>query len=452
MGKAIKTLAARALLAGLIALSSALPAAAQALIRDAEIERTLRRISDPIFRAAGLNPSSVNLYIIQNRELNAFVAGGQNIFIHTGLITKLETMPELQAVIAHETGHIIGGHLNRKLDMMRGTATVTGLATILAVAAAAATGSGDAAAAAMAGSQQVMQRNLLANNRAQEAAADQASLRIMTAAGIDASAALKVQDLFRGQEILSMRRADPYAQTHPMSSDRIRYMENGVANQPVMPPPDPDLVYWHKRMQAKFNGFLLHPNTALKRVPRGDTGEFATLTRAIAYHRLPDAAKSMAAIDALIDARPDDAYYHELKGQFLLENGKAAAAVTAYRRALDLAPDTPLIMAGLGRALVALDTRAADTEALGLLETARRKDPGDTVALHNLARAYARTGQMGMASLVTAERYALMTRLRDAHLHATRAAAALPPGSPGARRAQDIITMAERLNSEGRNR
>lgn len=413
---------------------------ARGLIRDAEIEATMLRVTAPIFRAAGLSPSQVKIYIVDAPRMNAFVAGGNNIFINTGLLRRLKTLDQLRSVIAHEAGHITGGHLAIRGGVVRQARGVAAIGILVALAAAAA-GSGEAALAAGAGSAELARRGVLAHSRADEAAADQAGIRYMIAAGADPRAALEVMRLFEGQDILSNRRVDPYVRTHPLWSERIRYLRDRVANAPKPKAPDRADAYWHGRMVAKFDGFIGSPQRVLRQY-KGVNTEAGALARAVAYHRLPNIRRAMREVDALIKARPKDPFYRELKGQFLLENGKAAEAVKQLRQAAALAPKEGLILGELGRALVALDTPKATNEALGILQKSRGLDPANPRTLRNLALAYGRVGRTADAALATAQRFALQGRLRDASVHARRAAAAFPEGSAGWRQAQDILRAA----------
>jgi predicted Zn-dependent protease len=259
----------------------------------------------------------------------------------------------------------------------------------------------------------------------------------MAAAGVDPTAMVRLMELFRGQEAVTPGRQDPYVRTHPLWRDRLRAIE-AAAGQPSGRGTDPETAYWYGRAVAKLRGFLNSPGWVLRRVGN-DPGELATLSRAIAFHRQPDVSRAMSEIDRLIAMRPEDPYYHELRGQILLESNNAAGAVAAYAEAVRLAPREPLIRAGLGRAQLAAGDAVA---ARDTLEAARARDARDPRLLRDLGMAYARTGQNGMASLVTAERYALAGRWQDAVLHAQRAMGLLPPGSTGWRRADDIVAAA----------
>ncbi|WP_245824404.1 M48 family metalloprotease [Pseudoruegeria aquimaris] len=425
-------------------------ARAQSLIRDAEIERSLKELARPLITAAGLSPSRVRIMVINDSSLNAFVIDSRHVFLHSGLIMRMKEPAQLQAVIAHELAHIANGHLTQRA-LNLGAARSAGMMGLLLSAAAAAAGAPDAAAGIAMGSQQSALRVFLKHTRAEEASADQSALRFMAAAGVDPNAMVEVLNIFRGQEALSSGRRDPWASSHPLTTDRLRAVRGYAASAKPREGNDAASAYWFARTQAKMQGFLRNPNSVLRRVKKSDTSEIALLTKAVAYHRMPNRKLAYANIDALIAKRPKDPYYRELKGQILLENGEAAAAAQAYAQAVNLAPDQPLILAGYGRALLAQNTAESNRKALQVLEKARSRDSQDPRMLRDLAVAYARAGNNGMASLATAERYALSGRMRDAGTHATRAAGLLPRGTSGWNRAQDVIRASELAAKAKRN-
>lgn len=425
-------------------------AQAQGLIRDSEIERTLRIIAAPIAKAAGVG--RVNIFIINSHSPNAFTTGGNNIFIHSGLIRLMTSVEMLQSVIAHEIGHITGGHITQRVANLGNVRTAIGLGAILGVLTAAA-GGGKGAIGVAAATQSVAQRQFLAFSRGQESAADQSGVRYMARAGIDPSAAIEVLSIFRGQEALSISRQDAYAITHPLSSQRISDLRTFVAAyQGRASTQSPNIDYWYARSLAKFNSFIGSPKGVLRRLKRSDKGEIATLTRAIAYHRLPDKKKSMTAIKRLISMRPKDPYYQELYGQILLENRNASAAAAAYSKAVRMAPKDPQILAGLGRAQLAKNSGYSAKTALGTLKRSYARDPRNGRMLRDLGVAYAKTGNPGMASVTTAERYALASNFKQAQIHAKRAVGLLPEGTTGWRKAADILAIAERLNKGKKRR
>lgn len=430
--------------AGLAAMAAslpALPAPAAGLIRDAEIERTLKRMSAPIFEAAGFRADAIDIYILNDREVNAFVAGGANMFLNSGLLTTLETPAELQGVIAHETGHIAGGHEARRAINLR-NARGPALLGMLAGIAAGVAGAPQAGTAVIAGSQSALQRGLMQYSRGEEASADQAALLYLDRAGINPVGLQKVLQRFRGQEVLTIGNIDPFILTHPLSTERMQLIDRHVSESAGRSyPADPDLAYWHSRMRAKLSGFLDDPVQVLNKLDGKPETEPVLYARAVALYRLPALKEALAATDRLIAKRPDDPFYIELKGQILFETGHAAEAVPLYRKAVRLAPREALLEAGLGRALLALNQPDADREALDVLQEARRRDPADASALRDLATAYARADNQGMASLATAERFALTGDTENAMLQARRAAKVLPEGTPGWLRAQDILSL-----------
>lgn len=439
----MKRLSFAALLWGLGFAMLAAPASAQTMIRDAEIEYTLRRLAQPVLNAAGLSNGRVKIYVIKDSSLNAFVIDSQHMFIHSGLILKLKTPEELQAVIAHEAAHIANGHISRRLLNMQSAKTAAGLGMLLAAVAAATTGDAQAAGGIAVGTMSSAHRILLSHTRSEESSADQSGARYMARAGIDPAAMVDVLNIFRGQEALAVSRRDPYALSHPLSRDRLRAVKGYAAAFKPQGKPDPKSAYWYARTRGKLGAFIRNPKWGLREAKKTGFNDVALMMQAVSYHRTPNVKKALKAVNALIKARPNDPYAYELKGQILLESRQAKAGAAAYGKAVALAPREPLILAGYGRALLAQNTGASLKKALGVLEKARARDPQDARMMRDLAVAYAKTGNNGMASLATAERYAIQGRLEDAGLHAKRAAGLLPRGSVGWNRAQDVIRAAK---------
>lgn len=424
-------------------------AIAQGLIRDAEIERTLKRVLQPLQKSAGIGGSKVDIFIVNSRQLNAFVAGGNNIFLNTGLIRKMKNVEMLQAVMGHELAHIALGHRSARAANLASARTASGIGLAIGVAAAAAAGSSGAGAGVIAGLNESVRRSVFAFSRSQESAADRASIRYMQGAGISPKAAVDVLNIFKGQEALTVNRRDPYVLTHPLTSQRIARMKAAASSYKGSTSLQSNNIdYWYARMMVKFNGFIGNPSYNLRRIRKNEKGELETLARAIAYHRQPKPAKARREIDRLVKMRPNDPFYHELRGQILLESGNAKAAVGSYRTAARLAPKEALILGGLGHAMLAKGSGSSVQDALKVLQNAYARDPRDPKTLRNLALAYARTGQPGQASVATAERYALFSNFKQAAIHAKRAQGQLPQGTRGWLKAEDIIAIERRLNSK----
>ncbi|WP_425098284.1 M48 family metalloprotease [Tropicibacter sp. S64] len=422
-----------------VALAAPVRAAGLTLLRDADIEYGLRQLAAPILSAAGLSPSQVQMILIDDSSLNAFVADTQHIFIHSGLLMKLDSAAQLQAVIAHEAAHIANGHIARRLGNARSAKTAAGLGLLLGAAAAAVSGDPQAGFGVAMGAQSSAMRLFFSHTRAEESSADIASVRYMLRAGIDPKGAVEVQDLFRGQEALAVSRQDPYMLTHPLSRDRYRAL-NGLVAGHETGRVDPNAQYWFDRVKGKLTAFKRAPSWTLRRSKESATQDIRLMREAAAWHRQSNLKKALAAIDGAIALRQNDPYLRELKGQILLESRQFGAAVQVYGAAARMAPNDALILGGLGRAMLA---NGQFGEALQVLERARSRDFSDPRILRDLAVAYARAKQNGMASLVTAERYALGGRLEDAALHATRASGLLPRGSGPWQRAEDILIAAK---------
>lgn len=416
---------------------------AQILLRDAEIEYALRKLARPVLTAAGLNAGRIKILVIKDSSLNAFVIDNNHMFIHSGLILKLKTPEELQAVIAHEAAHIANGHISRRLANMGSAKTAAGLGILLCTIAAAASGNGKAGAGCALGAAGAAQRVFLSHTRGEEVSADQSGARYMARAGVDPQAMVDVLDIFRGQEALSASRRDPYALTHPLSRDRLRAVKGYAAAYAPQGKPDPNAAYWYARTRGKLGAFLRNSRWTQREAKKTGFADVAMMMRAVAFHRTPNAKKALREINALVAARPNDPYAHELKGQILLESRQPKAAAAAYAKAVSLAPNEALILAGYGRALLAQNTGPSIKKALQVLEKARARDPQDARMMRDLAVAYAKSGNNGMASLATAERYAIQGRLKDAGIHAKRAAGLLPRGSAGWNRAQDVLRAAK---------
>jgi len=434
-------------LMSLVLAFTAIPSKAAGIIRDPDIERGLRELAKPLIVAAGLNPNQIKILVVNDTALNAFVVDSNHIFIHAGLISKVQRAEELQAVIAHELAHIANGHIARRVTNLQTANVAARFGLLLALAVGAATGDGKAAGGLLLGTQSSASRVFLKHTRAEEASADQSALRYMARAGIDPSATIDVLKYFIGQEVLSEARMDLYIRTHPLTRDRIRAVEGYAAAYAQNAKDDPNADYWFARAKGKLTAFTRNSGWTLKQT-RGDNSEIALMRRAIAHHRASNTRKAMDAMRKLLAKRPGDPYYLDLLGQIQLESRDFAAAANTYRSAANAAPGEPLILAGYGRALVATGQSGALQEALTVMERARARDGTDPRMLRDLAVAYAKTGNPGMASLVTAERYAVLGNLKTALIHAERAVAQLPRGSRGWIRAQDVISAARVAGSE----
>lgn len=424
-------------------LASQASAFAKAGIRDAEIERILRGYSDPIFKAAGLDSKAVTIYIVNDQSLNAFVSGGQNVFLNTGMITTLDTPNELKGVIAHETGHISGSHLARGPEAAS-KAEIPMLIGMLAGVAAIAAGAPDLGMGLLIGSQSVAQREMLAYSRTQESAADQAGAKFMNATGQSPRGMMLVFDRFADQEVLSGYRQDPFIRSHPLSRDRTSALQHLVEESPYKDKADSaaDLEQY-ALMRAKLRGFIDSPEAVVNLYPVSDRSLPARYARAAAYFRSSDLTRALPEIDGLIAERPNYAYFWELKGQILVESSRPKEGVVPYRKAVELAPNEPLIRASLGAALLATEDPTVLGEAKMNLKKALADEPDNGMAWYYLADVYARTGNEEMAALATAERNFALKQYPRAMRFAERAVKKLKEGTGDWQRANDILAISQ---------
>ncbi len=431
---------------------SAAQANAQSLLRDTEIEETLREFTDPILRAGGLIPSSVDIYIVNDPSLNAFVTRGQNIFLHSGLILEADTPNQLKGVIAHETGHITGGHIVRSDYGNRSAygsiliAAGIGLAAILA-------GEGEAGALILGGSQQFGALEALSYSRVNESSADQYAFEYMDRTGQSGAGLIQFFEKFRAQEVLSQARRYPYFRGHPLSSDRIDALRERVRDSEHATSSDtPEELHKHKMMQAKLRGFLNGPAEVYSRFPLADESNPARYARAVANFKQADLRNALKEIDSLIAKEPENPYFHELKAQILYESGKGVDAIAPARRALELKPGSPLLEIALAQAT--LQTRDAGDygKAEVLLKAALQEEPTNSYAWYLLADVYERQGNTSLAKYATAERFYAIGDVASARSFAQRAQEELSRELPQWRRASDIIVVSDTQLAKKRGR
>jgi predicted Zn-dependent protease len=431
------------------------PAAAQSILRDAETEALLADMSRQIIIAAGLSPNNVRVVLINDPSINAFVAGGQIVYVHSGLIDAADSANEVQGVIAHEIGHIVGGHAVFQND---GGYTNISILSLLLGAAAMAAGAGEAGTGLLMMGQRAAIGKYLAFSRVQESSADAAGVRFINGAGISGKGMLSFFDKLTAQMhrygyYTSNPEVDPFAQTHPMSADRVENLKADLQSAPSWGKPlDPKIEQRFKRVQAKLRGYVSEPETTLRRYPASDQSAPAHYARAYAYHKsgYPDQAAAETA--ALVKSAPDDPYFLELEGQILLESGKPAEAIAPLREATRRSNNQPLIAATFGHALLATEDKANLVEAETVLRTAVARDKENPFAWMQLGTVYERKGDEPRTALATAERAHLMGDMRTALVSARSAMANLPQGSADWVRAQDISMVAQTAMDEEKRR
>ena len=416
-------------------------------IRDAEIEETIRRYATPVFQAAGLSAERIDVYLIADDTLNAFVAGGMNMFLHTGLLRRAENPTQVMGVIAHEAGHISAGHLASRRQELQATTTQMITSMLLGLGTVAATGNPAAGTAVMSLGQSLSMADLLAYTRTQEGSADQAAITYMERAGYTPQGLVEFMRILEDQEVLLSSSQDPWMRTHPLTGERVSTLAAAaeqMSNRPDLRKEAPeDLQRLHARMQAKLAGFLQPTGKTLQEFPADSDAIPDRYARAIAYYRVPELPKALELVNGLIEQKPEDPYFHELKGQMLFENGRIQEALPAYQKALDLAPEQPLIRMGLAEVQLQTNDRELTEQALANARRVVGTEPRNAFAWRLVGIAHGRLGDKGEAALALAEYAINRGDLRQAIGQAQRAQQILQKHSPGWLRAQDIERTAK---------
>jgi len=436
--------AAAIVLAPMAASAQGLP-----LIRDAEAEQLLRDYTRPILRAAGLEKQNIQMVIINEPSFNAFVADGRRIFVNTGAIMQSETPNQIIGVLAHETGHLAGGHLAKIREQLANAQTQLIIAMLLGAGAlvagaksgGATSGLTQAGAAAIQAPQEMIRRNLLSYQRQQEENADRAGVKYLTANGQSARGMYETFKRFTSDSMFAARGADPYLQSHPMPFDRVQALEGLARSSPYWDKKDdPALQLRHDMVRAKISAFMERPDTVYRRYPSSNNSLPARYARAIVTYRHGDLRSAIAQIDALIHEQPNNPYFYEVRGQAMLEGGRPVEAIAPLRKAVQLSNNAPLIEMLLGQALVASNDKAYTDEAIAILRAAVARETEAPIGYSQLAMAYGRKGDYAQADLASAQAAFLRGDNKTARELASRAKTRFAIGTPGWVKADDIVS------------
>jgi predicted Zn-dependent protease len=419
------------------------------VLRDAETEQLLREYTRPILRAAGLEKQNIQMVIINQGVFNAFVADGRRIFVNYGAILQSDTPNQIIGVMAHETGHLAGGHLSKMREQMAQAQTQMIIAMLLgagAMVAGARSGGGQSgltnAGAAMFSAQgEVIRRNLLSYVRQQEENADKAGVKFLNATGQSSRGMWETFKRFTDENLFAARGTDPYVQSHPMPAERVAALQELARSSPHWDKKDdPALQLRHDMVRAKISAFMERQDTVYRRYPMSNNSLPARYAHAIATYRHGDLRSALAQIDALIQQQPNNPYFHEVRGQALLEGGKPQEAIAPLRRAVQLSNNSPLIEMMLGQALVATGNNAYTDEAISILRGAVARETEAPIGYTQLAMAYGRKGDYAQADLASAQAAFLRGDTKTARDLASRAKTRFAIGTPGWVKADDIVS------------
>ncbi|MBR0831666.1 M48 family metallopeptidase [Bradyrhizobium manausense] len=419
------------------------------VLRDTETEQLLREYTRPILRVAGLEKQNIQMVIINDGSFNAFVADGRRIFVNFGAILQSETPNQLIGVLAHETGHLAGGHLSKLREQLASAQTQMIIAMLLGAGALAAgasrggsgnNGLANAGAAAIAGPQEMIRRSLLSYQRQQEENADRAGVKFLTATQQSPKGMYETFKRFTSESLFAARGADPYLQSHPMPAERVAALQEFASSSPYWDKKDdPALQLRHDMVRAKISAFLERPELVYRRYPLTNDSMPARYARAISTYLHGDLRSALTQIDALIAAQPNNPYFYEVRGQALLESGKPAEAIAPLRKAVALSNNAALIEMLLGQALVGTDNKAYTDDAIRILRAAVAREPEAPIGYTQLAMAYGRKGDYAEADLASAQAAYLRGDNKTARELATRAKTRFAVGTPGWVKADDIV-------------
>ncbi|MCG2632078.1 M48 family metalloprotease [Bradyrhizobium sp. WYCCWR 13023] len=419
-------------------------------LRDSETEQLLREYTRPILRVAGLERQNIQMVIINDNSFNAFVADGRRIFVNYGAILQSETPNQLIGVLAHETGHLAGGHLAKMREQLANAQTQMIIAMLLGAGAMAAgasrggnngnNGLANAGAAAVAGPQEMIRRSLLSYQRQQEENADRAGVKFLTATQQSPKGMYETFKRFTSESLFAARGADPYLQSHPMPAERVASLQEFASTSPYWDKKDdPALQLRHDMVRAKISAFMERPEVVYRRYPLTNDSLPARYARAISTYLHGDLRSALAQIDALIAVQPNNPYFYEVRGQALLESGKPADAIAPLRKAVALSNNSALIEMLLGQALVGTDNKAYTDDAIKILRAAVAREPEAPIGFTQLAMAYGRKGDYAEADLASAQAAYLRGDNKTARELATRAKTRFAVGTPGWVKADDIV-------------
>ena len=418
------------------------------MLRDTESEQLLRDYTRPILRAAGMEKQNIQMVIINEGVFNAFVADGRRIFVNYGAMMQSETPNQIIGVLAHETGHLAGGHLSKLRERLAEAQTQMIIAMLLgagAMVAGARSGSNsglaNAGAAAMSAPGEVIRRTLLSYVRQQEENADKAGVKFLNATGQSARGMYETFKRFTDESLFAARGSDPYVQSHPMPAERVRALEELARSSPYWDKKDdPALQRRHDMVRAKISGFMERQDTVYRRYPLSNTSLPARYAHAVTTYLHGDLRSALAQIDGLIQQQPANPYFYELRGQALLEGGKPTEAIAPLRKAVQLSNNAPLIEMLLGQALVASSNTAYTEEAIAILRAAMARETEAPIGYMQLAMAYGRKGDYAQADLASAQAAYLRGDNKTARDLAARAKTRFAVGTPGWVKADDIVS------------
>lgn len=376
-------------------------AASISLISDEETEQFLARQLRPVFKAADIPFNRNNIYIVNDDSLNAFVGDGNNMFVHTGTLMKANDENEIAGVLAHETGHIMGGHILRQKIKLQNMQQISLASMLAAGAAAAATGRADAAIAIMMGTQSSMLNAMLAYQVEEERSADESAVKLLQKTEQSPAGMRNFMKKIDRQNRLNGIAENPYFRTHPVTAERISFLNNAVRQSPFPAPAQPSNEFL--RIKAKLSAFMEEPRKVLQKYPPSDKSTPARYAQAIVFFRMLKLNQSLKILNELIAEEPENPYFHELKGQIFMETGKIKPARTEYQKALSLLPNSALFQINPAQAVLEDNPNRNELEHTAEILNKSLLQRPDTYGWLLLSRAYGGLNDAANSNYAAAE-------------------------------------------------
>lgn len=413
------------------------------LIHDTETERLLRELVLPLSNAADIPEKHMHIYIVRDDDFNAFVRGGQDIYINTGLLTQIKTPSAFQAVIAHELGHVLGGHISQISDRISAEATRTMLIQALGVGLMVAGGNPTLGAGVLAGSSGVAQQSMLAFTRDEERIADNMGLALMAESGADVNGFITVLEQMRDISGAAESRINPNRINHPLTSERLNNIKTQISQLSDYRAPSAQDISRHNieydLVRAKLIGYLEPATRVFERYPYSDKSDGAIYARAIANMRTGNYSTAATGTRTLLKRQPNNPYFYELMGDIEYQSGNYESSISAYEKSLSLLENAPQIETALALVLTARNNDGDKTRAIELAKRSLLLSPAP-LAYWVLARAYT-DDDNGLQEWAFAEYYNMLGKSDKAHDYAKRAQEKLPKTAAEYIKCSDILSI-----------
>ena len=416
----------------------ATPGYAASLINDTETERVITDLIAPLAAAADIPDGRLRVHIVGDNQFNAFVMGGEDVYVYTGLLTQIKSPDALQAVVAHELGHTIGGHMTQMSDRMSAEMLRTMIIQALGIGLMAVGGDPSLGAGVLAGSSGVAQQSMLAFTRDEERIADDMGLKLMIRAGLNPDGFVQVFEQMGHMTGALESRINPNRINHPLTAERLNNVRAQIEKMdsdyiPTNAPTDAQRSEF-ELVRAKLIGYLDSAENVATAYPKSDTSDAALYAHAIAYMRGGNLDAARTTTLALIDRAPDNPYFYELLGDVEYQLGHYDDSVSAYEKSLELTDNAPQIETALALVLSERNKSGDRARAIELCKRALLTSPMP-LTYWVLARAY----DDGRADWARAEYYHMMGKKELAREYARRARKSLKPNTPEYIKSGDIL-------------